>query len=222
MAFDRVVLEPLGADEIRRIGDELERRLDSHDGPVAIAVNLLFAYANATHERTLGDALRARFSGTPVSLSHEVSPIWREYERGSTTILDAYLKPVVKGLTDVLEEGLGRRGFDGLLSIMKSNEGQMLAAVAGEQPIQTVLSGLSGELAGRLFGELAGQSSVIKFDMGGTSADVGLIRNGEIAYVQEFELEYGMPIATPAIDLVTVGAGGGSIAWTLSGGRSTF
>ena len=219
VAFDGAVLEPLVQSEVDRVVEEVERRLEGAEGPFAIAVNLLFAYANPEHERVLGAALAARLPGVPVSLSHQVSPIWREYERGSTTLFDAYLKPVVQRLTSTLDEGLATRGFAGRLSIMKSNGGQMLSSVTSEAPIETVLSGLSGGIvAGRLFGQLAGQASVITFDMGGTSADVGLIREGEISYVQEFEFEYGMPIVTPAIDLVTVGAGGGSIAWIDEGG----
>src|SRR5207237_1040111 len=139
--------------------------------------------------------------------------------RGSTTILDAYLKPVVGRLVEAFERGLLERGFRGTASIMKSNGGQVRSAVAGEQPVQTVLSGLSGGIvAGRYFGERAGRRSVLTLDMGGTSADVGIVRDGEITYVSELELEFGIPIAAPAIDLVAVGAGGGSIAWIDDGG----
>ena len=95
----------------------------------------------------------------------------------------------------------------------------MLAAATGAQAVQTVLSGLSGGIvAGRHFGLAAGARDVVTFDMGGTSADIGLVRDGEIQYVPDFELEFGLPIATPAIDLVTLGAGGGSIAWVDDGG----
>ena len=107
----------------------------------------------------------------------------------------------------------------GPVSIMKSNGGRMLAAAAGDQAVQTVLSGLSGGIvAGRYFGLAAGARDVVTFDMGGTSADIGLVRDGELQYVPDFELEFGLPIATPAVDLVTIGAGGGSIAWVDDGG----
>ena len=102
---------------------------------------------------------------------------------------------------------------------MKSNGGRMLAAATRAQSVQTVLSGLAGGIvAGRHFGLAAGARDVVTFDMGGTSADVGLVRDGEIQYVPDFELEWGLPIATPAIDLVTLGAGGGSVAWVDDGG----
>src|SRR5262249_47844615 len=97
--------------------------------------------------------------------------------------------------------------------------GRMLAGATSDQAVQTVLSGLSGGIvAGRHFGLAAGVPDVVTFDMGGTSADIGLVRNGEIASVPDFELEFGLPIATPAIDLVTLGAGGGSVAWVDDGG----
>ena len=172
--------------------------------------------------RTSGASRRSsheRFPGVAVSVSHRAAPVWREHERTTTTIVDAYLTPVVRRLAGELEAGLAARGFVGPVSIMKSNGGRMLAAATGDQAVQTVLSGLSGGIvAGRHFGLAAGSRDVVTFDMGGTSADIGLVRDGEIQYVPDFELEFGLPIATPAVDLVTIGAGGGSIAWVDDGG----
>jgi N-methylhydantoinase A/oxoprolinase/acetone carboxylase beta subunit/N-methylhydantoinase B/oxoprolinase/acetone carboxylase alpha subunit len=220
LAWDGAVVEPLSEPGLEQLALEvgacLARIPDDRDA--AIAVNLLFAFANEEHEERLARFLRDRFPAVPLSVSHRVSPIWREYERGSTTIADAFLKPVVQRFIDNLRRGLSAWSFPGTLSIMKSNGGQTLAPAAGEQPVQTVLSGLTGGIvAGRAFGALAGESSVITLDMGGTSADIGLVREGEIAYVNEFELEFGLPIAVPAIDIVTIGAGGGSIAWVDDG-----
>ncbi len=188
-------------------------------GDVAIAVTLLFAFANPAHEQRLAAVLADRFPAIPVVVSHRAAPVWREHDRASTTIVAAHLTPVVKRLADELETGLAARGFSGPVSIMKSNGGRMLAAATGAQAVHTVLSGLSGGIvAGRHFGLAAGSRNVVTFDMGGTSADVGLVQDGEIQHVPDFELGFGVPVATPAIDLVTIGAGGGSIAWVDEGG----
>jgi N-methylhydantoinase A/oxoprolinase/acetone carboxylase beta subunit/N-methylhydantoinase B/oxoprolinase/acetone carboxylase alpha subunit len=212
IAAGGAVVTPLDDDELERVAALL-------DEPDAIAVSLLFAFADPSHEQRLAGFLEQRFPDVPVSVSHRSAPVWREHERTTTTVVDAYLSPVVRRLAGELEAGLAARGFTGHASIVKSNGGRMLAAAAGTQAVQTVLSGLAGGIvAGRHFGLAAGSRNVITFDMGGTSADIGLVRDGEIQYVPEFELEFGLPIATAAIDLVTLGAGGGSIAWVDDGG----
>jgi 5-oxoprolinase (ATP-hydrolysing) len=221
VGWDGAVVEPLTDEALEGLGAALAESLGALPvgSDAAVAVNLLFAFAHPAHEQRVGEFLRARFPHLSVSLSHEVAPVWREFERGSTTIADAFLKPVLRRLVERLSAGLEARGFHGSLSIMKSNGGQILVGAAGEQPVQTVLSGLSGGIvAGRAFGTIAGAENIISLDMGGTSADIGVVRGGEIVYVDEFELEFGVPLATPAIDLVTVGAGGGSIAWVDDGG----
>ena len=219
LAADGSVVTPLTEEELERVGERVAGVLGGEHHDVAIAVCLLFAFADPTHERRLAAFLRQRFPDLPVTESHRAAPVWRELERGSSTIVDAYLTPVVQRLADRLVSGLTERGFAGPLSIMKSNGGRMLAAAAGGQAVQTVLSGLSGGIvAGRHFALAAGRTDAITFDMGGTSADVGLVRGGEIQHVPDYELEFGLPIAAPAIDLVTVGAGGGSIAWVDDGG----
>ena len=219
LAPDGTVVTPLTEEELERVAARVAHLLAEAEGDVAIAVSLLFAFADAEHERRLAAFLEQRFPGVPVAVSHRAAPVWREHERTTTTIVDAYLDPVTRRLAGELEAGLAARGFSGPVSIMKSNGGRMLAAATGAQAVQTVLSGLSGGIvAGRHFGLAAGARDVVTFDMGGTSADIGLVRDGEIQYVPDFELEFGLPIATPAIDLVTLGAGGGSVAWVDDGG----
>ena len=219
LAADGRVVTRLTEQELERVADRVTGLLAGERGDIAIAISLLFAFADPRHERRLAAFLAHRFPNIPVSESHRAAPVWREHERGSTTIVDAYLTPVVRRLAGELDVGLAERGFSGPVSIMKSNGGRMLIATAAGQAVQTVLSGLSGGIvAGRHFALAAGRRDAITFDMGGTSADVGLVRDGEIQYVSEFELEFGLPVATPAIDLVTVGAGGGSIAWIDDGG----
>ena len=124
--------------------------------------------------------------------------------------MDAYLKPAVAQLVDRFEQGLAERGFGGSFSVLKSNGGQVDASAAVERSAEVILSGLAGGIvAGRYYGELAGERDLITLDMGGTSADVGMVRDGAVDYVPDYELEFGLPIALPAIDLRTVGAGGG-------------
>jgi N-methylhydantoinase A/oxoprolinase/acetone carboxylase beta subunit/N-methylhydantoinase B/oxoprolinase/acetone carboxylase alpha subunit len=217
VAADGSTIRPLSAADVERLAGEIARHADGREA--AVAVSLLFSYANPEHESQLAAALRARFPGLHLSVSHSVAPTWREYERANTTIVDAYLKPVVARLVRRFEEGLGERGFGGSLVIVKSNGGQVESSAAVERPAELLLSGLAGGIvAGRYYGELAGERDVITLDMGGTSADVGMVRDGTVDYVSEYELEFGLPIALPAIDLRTVGAGGGSIAWVDQGG----
>jgi N-methylhydantoinase A len=216
---DGKVLQSLDEQELERIGEIVAGRLAESGEVPAIAVNLLFAYANPTHEERIGEFLRGRFAGVPVSLSHRVAPIWREYERGSTTVADAYIKSKVADLAADLDTGLRQRGLGCTWHFMKSNGGNMAAEAATEQAVQLLLSGLAGGIiAGRYFGELAGSRRVVTLDMGGTSTDVGIVIDGEIGYTTEYQVEWGIPIAAPFIDITTIGAGGGSIAWIDKGG----
>ena len=216
---DGTVLRPLTDCELERVAAAVERRLEGAVAGVAIAINLLFSYANPVHERALARCLRERLPGVPVSVSSDISPLWREYERASTTIIDAYLRPRLEAMIGGLERGLHERGFGGAVTVMKSNGGQMRAQAAKEQPAHTMLSGLSGGvIGGRHFAELAGCASVVTFDMGGTSTDVSLIVGGEIGYTTDYELDFSIPVSAPCVDLHTIGAGGGSIAWIDQGG----
>ena len=220
LAPDGSVVTPLVEEELERVAARVADVLAEADGDVAHRREpaLRLRRTRATSSASPRSSSE-RFPGVPVSVSHRAAPVWREHERTTTTIVDAYLGPVMRRLAGELESGLTARGFSGPVSIMKSNGGRMLAAATGAQAVQTVLSGLSGGIvAGRHFGLAAGARDVVTFDMGGTSADIGLVRDGEIQYVPDFELEFGLPIATPAIDLVTIGAGGGSIAWVDDGG----
>ncbi|HEU0115998.1 MAG TPA: hydantoinase/oxoprolinase family protein, partial [Thermomicrobiales bacterium] len=218
--FHGEALTPLTDAALDDIAGEIERRLDDDPGgDVAIAVCFLFSYVNPAHELRARDVLHARFPGMPVSLSHEVAPIWREYERGSTVIADGYVKPIMAEYVRSTRVAFAERGIASPWSLMKSNGGKTTAAAAEAEPIKLLLSGLAGGIiAGAYFGRLAGVADVVTLDMGGTSCDVGLIRGGQIAHSTNFEIEWGLPVATPTIDLTTIGAGGGSIAWIDKGG----
>jgi N-methylhydantoinase A/oxoprolinase/acetone carboxylase beta subunit len=180
--------------------------------PEAIAVCLLHSYANPAHERALAARLRAAFD-VPVSVSSEVLPEYREYERWSTTTLNAYVAPLMERYLARLERAVAPRR----LRVMQSNGGALSAAQARAVPARTVLSGPAGGAVGAYaVGRRSGHPRVIGFDMGGTSTDVTLI-DGGIAVTPEAAVGH-VPVRLPMIDIHTVGAGGGSLAWIDTGG----
>ena len=199
-ALDRAAVE----EALRRVREE---------APGACAVCLLFAFENPSHERALGEALRRAAPELPLSLSCEVQPEFREYERFSTTVLNAYLQPVMSAYLKRLEAGLARRAPHAVLGINQSSGGLMSPRRAQELPVRTALSGPAAGVVGALHvARLGARPDVITLDMGGTSADVALIRGrrADIAYHREVA---GFPVRLPMVDIETVGAGGGSIAW---------
>ena len=214
------VVDPLTSDALARLGDKLRARLDEDsNGAVAVAVNCLFSYVKPDHERLIREYLGREFPELPISLSHEVAPIWREYDRASTTIADAYIRPLLQSFIGALGEGLAARGITRSWAVMKSNGGQMLAESAADRPAQTVLSGLPGGIiAAKYYAESLDDDNIISFDMGGTSTDVGVVDDGAIGYTTAWEIEFGLPVAAPFIEMTTMGAGGGSIAWVNRGG----
>jgi N-methylhydantoinase A len=214
LAADGRVLRPLDeAALVRRC-----RTLQEH-GVEAVAICLLFAYVNSKHEQCAKAIVERELPGIPISVSHEVAPIWREYERASTTIADAYLKPLMRRYVASLTDSLAGAGLTSSWTIMKSNGGAMLAAAAAEHPIQTAQSGpAGGMLAAAALGRQAGEPDLLTLDMGGTSADVGIIQGGGQKHTTEYEIEWGIPAAIPLIDIKSIGAGGGSIAWLDKGG----
>jgi N-methylhydantoinase A len=214
------VLTPLTDEAMEDVAASLAEGLSrSNGGEHSIAICLLFSYLNGEHELRLKQYLESRFPGVPLSASHEIAPIWREYERGVTVVADAFVKPMLRQYVASVRESLQYLGLDCPWSILKSNAGHATAASAENQPVNVLLSGLSGGMVGgKYFGDLAGEPNVVTLDMGGTSCDVGVVRDGKLAYVTNYEVEWGMPISAPFVDLTTIGAGGGSIAWIDKGG----
>ena len=196
--------------------EEVARLLDdaAAAGAESLAVCLLHAYRNPEHERLVAAAARAR--GLPVSVSHEVLPEYREYERTVTTAVNAYVSPVMSRYLDRLGQELARRGVRSL-RVMQSNGGSMAAETAGRLAVRTVLSGPAGGVVGALrVARAAGFDRVITFDMGGTSTDVALCPG--VVPEQTETVIGGLPVRTPAVDVHTVGAGGGSLARVDAGG----
>jgi len=183
----------------------------------AVAVCLLFSFRDPDHERAVADELRRRLPGARVVASHEVSPEFREYERASTTAVDAYLGPVVAGYLEGLGEGAAAAGLPEPL-VMRSSGGVASLDEAAAHPAVALLSGpAAGTVGAALLARRAGFENAISFDMGGTSTDVALIVDGRASLAAEREIG-GLPLRLPAVDLHTVGAGGGSIVWLDSGG----
>jgi N-methylhydantoinase A len=185
----------------------------------AVAVCLLFSFRDPTHERAVAAELRRRFPYARIVASHEVSPEFREYERASTTAIDAYLGPAVARYLDALGEQAAAAGLPEPL-VMRSSGGVASLAEAAAHPAVALVSGpAAGTVGAALLARLAGFENAISFDMGGTSTDVSLIVDGRARLAAEREVG-GLPLRLPTLDLHTVGAGGGSIVWLDSGGAT--
>jgi N-methylhydantoinase A len=182
-------------------------------GAEAIAVCLLHAYLNPAHERLVADAAKGRCPGVPVSCSADVVPEYREFERFSTTVLNAYLQPLLDAYLSGLEERLLAAGYGHGVLTVGSSGGMMTTETARRLPIKTIFSGPAGGVSQACFvGDAAGVRDFITYDMGGTSTDVCLVR--DLAPVMTSDTMVGaFPVKVPQIDMHTVGAGGGSIGW---------
>lgn len=181
----------------------------------SIAVSLLFSFANPVHERAVASALASL--GLPVSLSHQILPEFREYERAATVVLNAYLAPCMQSYIGALETSLARR--QSRLSIMQSSGGILSARAAAREPVRTILSGPAGGVLGALsVARTAGIDQIISFDMGGTSTDVALLEATRDPSTSIDHQIAGLPICVPMLDIHTVGAGGGSLVWMDSAG----
>ena len=208
MAFDGQELRPVVADEVREIARTLEA-----EGISSVAVCLLHAYADEAHEQQVRDILAQELGGAFVSLSSDLSRVWREFERTSTAVSNAAAKPIVARYMEDLERRLGDGGFAGQVLIMQSNGGVMSGADARERPVATLMSGPIGGVTGALgiARHLGADTNLVTLDIGGTSADVAIIDRGE-AVARAVGQIGGWPIMVPMIDIESIGAGGGSIA----------
>ena len=211
---DGTVLEAVDLDAVRAAGRAL---LEA--GCEAVAVIFVNAYANSANEAAAVAALRALWPNPHVSASHEILPEIREFERFSTTALNAYLQPEVSGYLGRLDGALRGQGFAGEFLIVQSNGGVMDVATACAVPVRTALSGpAAGVIAAGYIARSAGYENIITGDMGGTSFDVALIADGQAALAPQTSIDFGMVVRTPMIEITTIGAGGGSIAWVDRGG----
>jgi N-methylhydantoinase A len=184
----------------------------------AVAIGFMNAFASPAHERAAAEVVRAALPGVFVSVSSEVLPTIRFYNRISTTVLDAYTGPVLDRYLERLTARLAETGFAGVLLVMQSSGGVALPELTRRRPAMTPLSGpAAGPRAGLAFSEPLGMKSCLVVDMGGTSFDASLVRNGQVELKPEGEIAR-LRIALPMLDIVTIGAGGGSIGWIDAGG----
>ena len=224
--FRGSVLFALDEDAVRQVAEQLR-----DEGVESVAVCLLHSYVNPEHEQLVGNILREALPSVPVSLSSEVAPEFREYFRASTTVINAAIRPVVSRYLGNIQDRIRGSGITGELLVMQSSGGVLTFDAAIERPVFMVESGpAAGVIAASHLGSSLGHGNVISFDMGGTTAKAGLIEGGTPRVTKDYEVggtagatEHGArgsgyPIRTPVIDLVEIGAGGGSIAWIDSGG----
>ena len=215
MAADGSVVHPLDTDSLDQViesllGLEIE----------AVAVSLLHAYANPAHEQAIASRLKAANPHWPVSLSSSVSPKYREYERTSTTLTNAYVTPIVRRFLDTLSRAFADQGFAGEIFVMQSNGGLLTPEIATALPVNLVESGpAAGVLLGAVVAQTIESDHILTFDMGGTTAKVGAIEDGEPIVSNTFEVDAinlrpwsGLPLNISALELIEIGAGGGSIA----------
>ncbi len=214
---ERVLASGAVHEPLDRAGVEAACRFLAEEGVASVAVCFLHSYANPAHEREAGAIVAAMLPRAYVSLSHEILREYREFERTSTTVVNAYIGPTVGGYVQSLRSSLGAIGFGGDLSIMRSNGGVMTPEVATLRPVAMMESGpVGGIIASARVGHALGHADVISFDMGGTTAKTSLVRGGAPTMAAGYYVggyASGHPVMVPVIDVVEVGAGGGSIAW---------
>jgi N-methylhydantoinase A len=206
------VVEALSKSEVERLAGAI-----AEAGPEAVAICLLFSFRDPSHERQLAAALRKALPDAHVSASHEVLPAFREYERCSTTVIDAYLSPLLGRYLGRLADACAERGLPAPL-VMRSSGGTAEVGEAARSGAWSVLSGPAGGAVGAgVLARLTGDGNAVGLDMGGTSCDVCVVDAGEVRRTDSREVA-GRPIQLPMVDVHTVGAGGGSIAWADPGG----
>jgi N-methylhydantoinase A len=203
------VVAPLDEDEARRVAAVLRKR-----GVTTVAVCFINAYANPEHELRMREILEEELPGVNVSTSAEILPEIFEHERFSTTVANAVLSPLISGYVRRLSDRLAGNGYDGDVLLLHSGGGVMTPKLAERLAVRLAASGIAaGAIASRHLSTLCGFPNAIGLDMGGTSTDVSLVYAGEERVTKEWFVEYGYPICFPSIEVLTIGAGGGSFAW---------
>ena len=212
-------IEPLHLEDLEQVVARC-----TAEGVEAIAVQFLHSYAAPEHEAACAEYLRAQLPGVAVTASHEITREWREYERANTAVLNAYVQPIVEHYLTKLEVALAEFPLNCPYFAMQSNGGTTTFDKAKQHPISLLESGpASGVNGAALVGQLSGQDNVIYLDIGGTTAKCATIENGQPKLTTEYRLErtrtrFGYPVRIPVVDIVEIGAGGGSITWFDSGG----
>jgi N-methylhydantoinase A len=215
MSAQGEVVEPVDREQVKEIVRDLVE-----SGVETLTVSLINSYTNRAHEREIREIIHELYPGFPVTISADVLPEFREYERTLTACLNSYVRPRVDAYVTSLDSSLKDSGVTGELNLLRSDAGLMTAEVASENPIYGILSGPAGGVAGALhIASRAGYDNILTFDMGGTSTDVALCQDGQVTIERQTEVPYGwglpgevIPIKVPSVNVRSVGAGGGSIA----------
>jgi len=208
------VILPLDEDEVRAAAMALREA-----GCESLVIHFLHSYVNPAHERRAAEIAAEVWPNHYITLGHEILSEYREYERGVTATVNACIQPVLDSYVSRLRAGLAERGYPQDLLVMQGNGGTISSSIVAEAAVKTVMSGpASGVMAAAYTAKAAGIENVITYDMGGTSCDVGLIMGGVPQVSSELELEYAMPIHVPMVDVHTIGAGGGSLAYVNDAG----
>jgi len=207
-------LEPLNEEEVKKAVEYFQKH-----GIETIAVCFLHSYANPGHEKRCGELIRSLAPDIPVTVSCEITQEWREYERTNTAVLNSYVLTTARSYLENLEKNLSDMGMGKVYHVMQSNGGTATFEMGKRAPINTVESGPVGGVIGTaVIGKLIGEANTISLDVGGTTAKTSLIEGGNPRITTEYKIEWrrdyaGYPILAPTIDIVEIGAGGGSIAW---------
>ncbi len=207
------VLIPLDEAAVR----DAARRL-ADEGVESVAISFLFSFRNPEHERRAAELVAEVLPRASVSVSHRITQEWREYERTSTTVVNAYIRPIMDRYLGAFERGLAGRGFGGQLLITQSNGGAFSVAAAASKPVHTIESGpAAGAIGCASLAQALGADRLISFDMGGTTAKCAIVAGGLVQTTDEYHVD-GHPLRIPVIDITEVSAGGGTIAWIDAGG----
>ena len=209
------VIEKLDESQVRALADSIVAKGEIE----SIAVVLIHSYLAPEHEFLVKKIFAERAPGIPISISYEVLPKWKEHFRSSTTICDAFIKPVVNRQLRSISARMKNENIRAKVVVMRSNGGEMTLDAAAEAPIQVAVSGpAGGVIASKQMAQLLGIANLVTLDMGGTSTDVSTIVDGREKFTTDFEIEWGRPIQVPMLDIRSIGAGGGSIARIDAGG----
>ena len=209
------VIEQLDEAQVGALADTLVAKGEIE----SVAVVLMHSYLAPEHEFLIKKIFAERAPKIPVSISYEVLPKWKEHYRASTTICDAFIKPVVNRQLRSISTRLKDEDVGARIVVMRSNGGEMTLDAAADAPIQIAVSGpAGGVIAARQMAQLLGIANLVTLDMGGTSTDVSTIVDGREKFTTDFEIEWGRPIQIPMLDIRSIGAGGGSIARIDAGG----
>jgi N-methylhydantoinase A len=214
IAFDGSVIEPLAEEDIVEAVEWFRAR-----GVQSIAICFLNSFLNGAHERRAAEIVRELWPEAYVCASVDIVPEILEFERTSTTVANAYVGPIMEGYLGDLRSRLRDSGYEDEILVMASSGNVMTIDTALEVPVTTATSGIAaGAMAGAALAENVGRPNLLTLDVGGTSSDIALIWEGRPRLTTQWDIEFGIPIRLPAIDIHTIGAGGGSIAWVDAGG----